>query len=233
MKCMFYVQISYNLSYYSFIYSLFFGDYVNPISISSIRIIETATNYQEIVSAITLFDNVINGVENPGYVSSSCLLILSHLIVERAENKFDPFIYNSWKVFLQKKTKIKINMSRMPKDLGFLGLIFGGRGLEEHEDEDDDYIPDDDDMTNILKLNVLSLFNNLQTMEICNVYDYPFSLYQLVSLLTHTKIKKVLIYNDKWLYSLWCDCSSSLIKAYKNNGYAVEYNGVEMSINLL
>ena len=40
MKCMFYVH--------------------RPINISSIRIIEIATNYDEIVSAITLFDNVIS-----------------------------------------------------------------------------------------------------------------------------------------------------------------------------
>ena len=70
-------------------------------------------------------------------------------------------------------------------DLGFLRLIFGGRGLEKH-DTFDNYICDDDDMTNI-PLNVLNLFKNLQTMVLKNIDDYPFSLYQLL----HTKIEKV------------------------------------------
>ena len=88
-----------------------------------------------------------------------------------------------------KKNKIEINMWSVGvyiEDSGFLGLIFGGRGLEKHRR--DNYIPDDD-MTNILALSVLILFNNLKTMVIRSVDDYPFSLYQLVLLLRHTKMK--------------------------------------------
>ena len=87
------------------IYSLFF-DYPESINISSIRIIETATNYQEIIQAITLFDNALsNNIEERVNVSSESLLVLKHLIYERNENKFDLFIYNTWKVFVQKKNR--------------------------------------------------------------------------------------------------------------------------------
>ena len=146
-------------------------------------------------------------------------------------------------------------------DLGFLALLFGGRGLEMHWDKglifggrglemneydnDDDnnnyYIPDDDDMTNILKLNVLNLFNNLQTIKIYRVQQYAkyysFSLYKLVLLLVKTKIENVYIYadvNDSWLCYLWRNKSSSLIEAYKNKGYGIEFDGYKtMSIKLL
>ena len=112
---------------------------------------------QEIVSAITLFDKLINGGIDDVNISCSCSLILSHLIVEgRKINLIHSYTIHGT-VFLQKKTKIKIWIHLVPKDLG---LIFGGRGLEMHLD--DEYIPDDD-MTNILKLN---LFNNLQTIRI-------------------------------------------------------------------
>ena len=83
--------------------------------------------------------------------------------------------------YFTKKTKIVINLDKLNSyitDLGFLGLIFGGRGLEKHR-----RIADDDDMTNILSLNVLNLFDNLQTMVMRNVDDYPISLHQLVLLL--------------------------------------------------
>ena len=93
-----------------FIYSLFFGatDEYCPIVISSIRIIETATNYQEIIEMISLFDRVLSGdMVKKKKIGCSSLLILNHLIYERKENKFDPFIYNSWKLFCKKKRKLK------------------------------------------------------------------------------------------------------------------------------
>ena len=217
-----------------FIYSLFFG-HPEPINISSIRIIETAKNYQEIIQAISTFDNVCTGNYEEFNISKESLLILNHLI-ERKENKFDPFIYNSWKVFLQKKTEIRINMYQLGKhitDLGFLGLMFGGRGFEMHRDSK--YIPDD--MTNILNFN---LFNNLQTLVLDRVEDYPLSLHQLLLLLTRTKIKKVRMsasfykwLDYLWLYCSWRDNSSLLIQTYKNKGYAINYYVDKIYINLL
>ena len=150
-------------------------------------------------------------------------------------------------VFLQKKTKITLDMARINKyitDSGFLGLIFGGRGFEFHKRNyfdnnipDDYYIPNDDDMTNILISNVLNLFNNLQTMVIAYVQSHPFSLHQLVLLLTQTKIEKVEILavdDNSWLFYLWGNSSSSFIKAYINEGYSIEYDGdFVISIKLL
>ena len=130
-----------------------------------------------------------------------------------------------------KKTQILLQMNNVGEyipDLGFLGLIFSGRGLEKHKINKGDnyYIPEDDDMTNILKSNVLHLFNNLQTMDIYVVDDYPFS-YQLVSLLTHTMLRRVYIEtgvnNNTWVHYLWGAQSSSLIEAYENKGYAIEF----------
>ena len=260
---LFYIVYFLQVLHQFYIYSLFFADDLVSISISSIRIIERGTNYQEIISSIRLFDNILSdNIGHDGaavYIFGKWLLILKHLIYERKENKFDPFIYNTWKVFLQKKTDIIIDMELLGKnikDLGFLGLIFGGRGLEQHGIFDfyvpnhDDmtnilafYVPSHDDMTNILALNVLILFTNLTIMFINGVGEYPFSLYQLVLLLTHTKIKRVWIYSRKknsWLYYLWRDKSSSLIEAYKNKGYAIDFDihhehgyGDHISIKLL
>ena len=227
----------------SVIFSLFFGQHRYSINISSIRIIETAKNYREIIEAMTLFDRAISDniyEEISKSFLRKSLLILNHLVGKTQNNEFAPFIHNSWKVFLQKKTEIKINMSELNfciSDLGFLGLIFGGRGLEMHEydssDVDNNYvIPDDNDMTNIFAL--LNLFDNLQTLHIENVQVphtnkyWSFSLYRLLYLLTKTQIKKVEISTDKiessWLSYLWGDKSASFIKAYKNKGYAIAFD---------
>ena len=141
-----------------------------------------------------------------------------------------------------KKNIIEINMSCLGdyiKDLGFLRLIFGGRGLESHDG--DNYICDDDDMTNILKLNVLNLFKNLQTLMIRMVQDHPFSLISIVIVIDAHKDKRgggKALEEDSWLSCVWYDKSSSLIEAYKNNGYAIEfdhdvYGGYCLSIKLL
>ena len=225
---------------YYYLYSLFFGFHA-PVNISSIRIIETATNYEAIIGAIRLFDNVLSGNIKGDVVeiSKKWLLILNHFVFERNENKYDAFIYNTWKVFLQKKNKITIEMWHLNNfitDLEFLGLIFGGRGLEMHKYEDDNnfYIPDDNDMTNILKLNVLNLFNNLQTIWITNVQYrdkyYSFSLYQLLLFVRVNKIEKVQISTFSvnslsWLDYLWGNKSLSLIEEYKKKGYGIEYDG--------
>ena len=46
-------------------------------------------------------------------------------------------------------------------------------------------------------------------------------------IIEHTKIEKVIICTytfsrNTWVYYLWGDKSSSVIEAYKNNGYAIE-----------
>ena len=119
------------------VYSLFYGcDHlgVHPINISSIRIISTATNYSEIIQAITLFDNVLSGNMDglkkiPSSVWSKSVFILDFLINSKDSNEFDPFIYNTFKLFLKQKTKIKFDMRHLNEyvDNSFLDILFGGK----------------------------------------------------------------------------------------------------------
>ena len=225
---------------------LFFGCHhsLRPIAIniSSIRIIETATNYRDTIQAITLFDNIIsNNIEKKvsQKLISNSVVIMSDLIEVGNSDEFDPFIYNSWRIFLQKKNCIEIDMDLLLmyiSDFRYLGIIFGGRGfiITIKDDADDNYvIPDDHDMTNILKLN---LFNNLQTVNIKNVQYrngyHSFSLYQLLSILALSKIQKVEISiparytavdRSSWLSYLWSKESLSLIKQYRNKEYVIEF----------
>ena len=207
-------------------------------------------------------DNIISDSTGRGMnIPSKAVLIMDHLLNGGDKNKFDPFIYNTFKVFLNQKTKIKIDMFDLDDnniDVSFLYLIFGGRGFKkskygdtESESDDDSYdvigdsysIPSDN--TNLPKLNS---FKNLETIEIEYVQYgetyYPFSLSVLSSKLDKTKMKEIRISTGykatdgtSWLSFVWSRDSSSLKQEYKNKGYIITFKtsafGDCISINKL
>lgn len=235
--------------------SLFFGcDHFDlvPMNITSIRIIETGTNYQEIIEAFTLFDNIITSGE---YVNLSVInenmpesywkrliVIMDHFLNVESEKIFDSFIYDTWRLFLKKKIEIKINMAELDDhqqnhiDASFLNVIFNGAGFKKYEyneqvNEEIDYfiIPSDD--TNIIKFDI---FPNLQEINITFAQDndeyWPFSLSQLLLILRQTKVEKVKIKTNillgvdlkSWIKWLWHN-NSSLIAQYQNEGYSIKF----------
>ena len=140
-------------------------------------------------------------------------------------------------------------LNKYISDSGFFRLLFGGKGLKKAKAKNKGnkykyHIRDNDNMTNILNFNLIKLFKNLKTIWIHDVqYEnryYSFSLYQLALLLEKTKIQKVELFtvrtlDDSWLCCLWRDKSSSIIEAYKNRGYAIEFDESrhELEIKLL
>ena len=211
-----------------------------PINISSIRIIETGTNYGEIIQAITLFDNIISG-NTPMRISTSiwkkATLIMNHLLNnnDKTENKFDSFIYNTFKLFMDRKNKLKIDMNALDYfkvDLSFCNLIFGGAGFQtKRYEQDNDYLIYDD--TNIPRF---KLFDNLGIVTIIGIQRHnkywSFSLISLLSKMVESNIKQANISTNwmmaddftSWISSVWNQSCSSLVKEYKKKGFAIEFD---------
>lgn len=234
--------------------SLFFGckherhgEAECPINISSIRDISRATNYQEIIQAVTVFDNILSG--NESKPSSSVFSIVSHLLNDANKRSFNPFLYQTFKSFLDKKKEVTLNMwliYRGIKDIEFLGLIFGKAGLSEFEYDKNKsnnyFIPCDN--TNI-PINIIHKFNNIQKINIRwaqNYYKYySFSLFSFLSLLElHTTIKQVHISgyrskdceNTSWLSFVWTRDSLLLMREYNKKGYSIAFEEYDtISIN--
>ena len=236
------------------IHSLFFGcrhgmlDMVThdcPINISSIREIETATNYSMIIEAITIFDNVISGnldsySKPSGKALKKAMPILQYLISSRGQiqyqnpHKLPLFIYRSFKAFLMDKKTIKINMLYLDEhivDLEFLKLIFGGKGLQRYRLENDkkNYtIPDD--YTNIFRLN---LFQRIESITIVSVQTgnlyWSFSLLNFLTLLQNSSIEEIKMTTQlstnksSWISDSWTRNDSYLIQEYQRAGYHIEY----------
>lgn len=153
-------------------------------------------------------------------VSSETAPILKHLLCDKQnQNLFHPFIYETFNLFLNKKTNITLNMwgihyhvienkgmmgwhSRL--DSNFLKLIFGGTGATRftrgENNKDPYFIPSDD--TNIPI--IFTKFNHLHTLTIFdtqyyfgNTY-YSMSLFSLLNLLTpQSTIKEIKIYSQR------------------------------------
>ena len=230
--------------------SLFFGDADWPINIYSIRVIKTCTNYEEIILAMTLFDNVISGniyVEHKEESSSfkDYTRILKHLLFDKNRNTFSQFIYWSWRLFIRNKTEIEIDISDLNKYIGHFGfskLLFCDFKTYEYSDGDDRVYLMTTDNTNLIKEEILKIFSNVTYIFIRGTENrfsrnyWSFSLLQLLTLINETGINRVKILanthtSPSWLSCLWNKSSSSLIHAYKCKGFEIKYNNPSVYIN--
>jgi len=212
-----------------------------------LRVIETQTNYQSIIQAITLFDNVISdniwNEKSRSFLNKS-RLILEHLLYGCHENKFnfDPFIYKTFEVFIRNKKQIKINMKDLDyciKDKVFLQVIFGSNVFVSKEKAEaagrDYFIPVNNE--NLFDNKFLQRLNKVTSMEISGVQTkhtnkyWSFSLINLLSLIEDTKIENIKISTtylkkgaNSWLSYLFDTSFVSLIGTYKNKGFDIKFS---------
>ena len=146
------------------------------------------------------------------YGHNNAASILQHLLYKTINDIFEAFIHESFQFVLAKK-KITIKMDKLNQyvDGAILDSIFGERGykvycygeryahLKDKLDTvqtDKFIIPDDGDNTNILRLDLLKKFKNLESISIEDLQTregnyWPFSMLSFLSILSSTKIKKV------------------------------------------
>ena len=204
--------------------------------------ISRCTSYEEIINVITLFDRVISG--RIGYKPKSSLLstslkILDHLFFSKDKDKFDHFIYQTFEFFAQNKTDFFFDLMDLYKNMSdssskFLGFIFDGNGLQKETYDNDNYIIYDDN-TNLIKKEMFDVFPNAKLIHLSHVQyqnDYfSFSLLKLLELIKEINIEEVTIVADiekggtSWLSNLWL-ASPSLVKAFKNEDYTIEFTRV-------
>ena len=170
---------------------------------------------------------------------------MEHLLYGHNKNKFnfDPFIYQTVKVFCKSKKKIAISMYNLDEYIDFkkfLNLIFGENDFGEigkfsELDDESHFIPDNNQ--NIPNHKFLQKFKNVTSLEISGVehYDddgkyYSFSLIKLLSLVLDTKIEKVTIdgyvkkgSSSSWLSFSWNTQSLSLTQTFKKKGFNIQF----------
>ena len=137
-------------------YSVFFGCYHDvrhgfagskdsnkPINVSSIRLIDSAINYQQVIQAITAFDNIIShnyeADISHGWKAGELLQVV---LQDNYRDKVDAFIYQSVRLSLNKKTEIEINIYELDQlnSIPTKSCLFIGSVIKRRRKKKENYV---------------------------------------------------------------------------------------------
>ena len=206
------------LHYQYLLFRLFFGieQSYEVLNIESIRIIETSDNLKKYIGAITSLDSIISDnlwKNNSIPVDSKCGEIIGHLfdaIDNGGESNMHPYVYKTFKTFIQHKKKIKIDMDNIWKhllDQKLLDLLFDSLEIQRYDKEARlSYWLDSDIFAkgNLIKSELFRILRNVKELHIntCSNYtalgnardgSFPIPLLALLWRIKNTSINKVTI----------------------------------------
>eukprot|EP01084_Bolivina_argentea_P088958 160612_1 len=207
---------------------LFISGY-RRLRIETIRIIESGNNYKNFVHAFNVFDQMISGVDRDEYDEMGITATDSKILDEMINNKLrikrekdkvidDKYIIDTFDLFLNSKTQIKIKLEDLDKyykEINHLimhslvdeGIDWRGYNVREERKINNN---SDIDLVNVLNAKMLVIFPNLNEIEIYTTYGsdiyypgyplYRFSLSSFLSSIQSSKssIKYIINANREW-----------------------------------
>lgn len=214
------------------IYRLFFGD-TSLLNVASIRIIKRNLNLEKVIKAITVLDNCISYKlfrEISGSYGYGLKLrtLFDYILYGKKEKKWHQYVYDTFQCFVRNKTMVHINIDylvHLVKDEELLSLIF--HKLEKNNKE----IMEEETSTNLIKPQFFRIFDNVEEI-IIGSFNSGFSLFGFLSLITNTKINKVLI-SGNWLRERWDSCGEEIVEKFATRNFKVvfskDYNQMRIS----
>ncbi len=193
------------------IFRVFVGGFL-PIQIISVTLKNTNQNFKKIIYSVSYLDIIISG-GNPGSikVSKDDVFVIKRLFDNNKMRRvtFDTYIYNTFIAYTHSKKQIVL-------DLYWLYYANSEmRDLVMHKMSKGRDVRVDNDVSNLFKSELLSIFKNVKTVIIRTTnyngdYWYTLSMICLLSLIESTSLDKIIIkavtyWKDKynWIESLW------------------------------
>ena len=215
------------------------GNFKNPLNITSIRIMRTASNLENLIGALTVFDNIISGEQHYEPLSSSIkydtlAALMGYFVHNKLEKKLNEYIYKTFDCFRKNKRKIIINLSLLNNITGKHLVSPYMHDMTKTDCKEFIYRPESD-MTNLFKPDLLRFLNHLthitiDSQSLRGQYEFIISLLGLLSIIKYSTIQEITILGGKkggWLSKLWSsDNRDEIVNKYQNNGFkiAVEKN---------
>eukprot|EP01084_Bolivina_argentea_P088957 160607_1 len=194
---------------------LFISGY-RRLRIETIRIIESGNNYKNFVHAFNVFDQMISGVDRDEYDEMGITATDSKILDEMINNKLrikrekdkvidDKYIIDTFDLFLNSKTQIKIKLEDLDKyykEINHLimhSLVDEGINKEGTNVREERVINNnsDIDLVNVLNAKMLVIFPNLNEIAIHTTYgsvmaqkEYPLYQFSLSAFLSSIQVSK-------------------------------------------
>ena len=216
---------------------------VDPLRIESIRIVETNTKYEMFFYSLWILDSVLSAVSTSQNIVIKKHVLTIQRLINHDHDNIDQYILNCFHLYLLNKTNITIDMYSIynhiyKKDNVSLPFLFSDLHptkqyrLRRRGDIFKYYIEygDNYDRLNLLHLNILKLFKNLNYVQIgsgndCN--EFKFDLLSFLSLIEFVgkKIKYEIV--GKWLLK---SITSSIQSEYTNKKWKIKIVKEEYSV---
>ena len=204
-----------------------------PLRIVSILMIQTAKNYESAINALYLFDAMLSGVGGMSReVKQSDYKLISNLM-ERTLNGgengsfgMDSYFMKEWNLFLEKKKKIKLDLSVLYQYTSLSELVMfneGGMDCVRRPPKGKD---------NVFRPEWISMFPNVDTLEIETSYKrfrweaLVESMSSVSSLIT-VIVEDGVFDDEKWLGKAFTDEISAEFDAA---GWNAEFDGQKLVI---
>merc|ERR1712228_797830 len=141
------------------------------------------------------------------------------------------FICDCFQAFTQNKKQIILNLRQLNEygDTRINNLLF--HSLDERK-YDQEIKRNDDDQSNLIRLELLFLFSNIKSLIIQSSGDlgyssFSFSLMALLNVITQCNLNEIIIKSKEWraynwIKTLWSSDEQILKKEYAAKGYEVE-----------
>ena len=211
---------------------LFFGGFYR-IKVINVRLIKTKENMQQFVVAMCEFDKALTGNYFAKNIKNGFLIIRSliNLCLEKETNKvtLPSFIIECFRAFVKNKKEICLDLVSLnyygDKDIN--ELLFHSLDERYYKNE---IKRSDDDLSNVFRSDIFSLFSNAKTMIIESMngpYSFSFSLMALLNEISPTNLNEIMIKSKEdddhcWIKSVWNSDKEILKKVYSVKGYGIE-----------
>ena len=203
---------------------LWFGGF-HRIKLICLRLLSTKQNFKEFCRCLAHFDGMMTGANQKKLKKKNDEFIIVNLIkyglTKQTNVQFDEYILSSFEAFCQNKREIILDLCLLTSANDKI------RNLLMHPIECDDTKRVDDDFTNLFRIDLLTLFPNAQSV-IVDTYEYSLSMSSILSLISASNLKKIIIKTRKiggknWIDRLWQTEKEILSQQYAENGFDILY----------
>lgn len=211
------------------LYRLFFGS-ARPINVESIRIMESLSNLESVIKAITVLHLLISDVNTVDVPSGSGYAhilrgLFEYVLNETSGSEFDGYILSTFDCFRKTKQKVVLGPpykmrtgNKVVEDEDMCDLLM----RFDYNDAGAEGWIDETNMRDIINPELLKVFPNVT--EIIVRQPQTFSLLKFLSVIKGTSIKSVLFQEitEDVLNTYDSAFGSKILEEYRNAKFAIE-----------